>query len=299
MEEQRLNIYPNREKAFELELKRLEKSDIDPKNKELITKFHNYLFSKGTTKYLRITKLSSQIRRICAKLAITLDTATKKDIEIVMALYNRDTSLSEDTKVDYRRAIKQFYRWFENEDPRLELNIKKATDEEIELMEEAKKLYKYLKDDVSSTCKRKQADPRTIISEEECSIIIEKGCRTPREKAFISMLHESGCRAGEFLNMRGGDIKIQENYAQIEVDGKTGKRPIFLITSLPCLIRYLDVHPYKDSQQSYLWLSEANSNRNQPLLHRGAQKLVDKCFERAKYLFIISSSLYSSDTSFI
>ncbi|MBV6343490.1 site-specific integrase, partial [Candidatus Magnetobacterium casensis] len=34
-------------------------------------------------------------------------------------------------------------------------------------------------------------------------------------------------------------------------------------------------------KDSYLWVSEANSNRNEPLIRIGAEKLIHRCFERA------------------
>ncbi len=75
---------------------------------------------------------------------------------------------------------------------------------------------------------------------------------------------------------------IKDNYAEIHVpDGKTGKRLVYATKSIPFLLRYLDVHSFKDNQNSYLWLSDARFNQNAPLLHSGGQKLIDRCFSRA------------------
>ena len=273
MDEQKLNIYPGREKSYEIEMERLEKAKLSARNKELLVKFHNYLFSKGSGA-IRVAKVSAQLRRMCPKLSKNLDGLVKNDIIELIALYSRDTSLAENTKADYRRAIKQFYRWFKDEDLRLQ-------DQNSEIRAEADKFYRFIEKDMKTNCKQIQADPNTIISDEDCSMVVENGCRTPREKAFIAMLHETGCRIGEFENMRVGDIFVKDNCAEIVVDGKTGKRTVFCIKSLPHLLRYLEVHLYKKNSQSWLWLSEAQSNRNEPLLYVGAQKLVNRCFERA------------------
>ncbi|MFC1704725.1 tyrosine-type recombinase/integrase [Nanoarchaeota archaeon] len=266
-----LRIYPHREKTFELELKRLQKSEISLENKELITRFQNYLFSKGDTGSLRVAKLSSQLRRMCSKLSKSLGELYKEDLINLVALYNQDPSLSDSTKTDYRRCLKQFYLWFKEEDKRFEHNDV-----------EAKKLYKFVEKELKTSFTIKQADPSTIITEEDCSLVIEKGCRTTRERAFVSMLHELGARAGEFLNIKLGDIEVKDSYGVVQLDGKTGLRKVFITKSLPHLIRHLELHPYKDNKNSYLWLSEANCNRDDPLLHKGAQKLVDRCFNRAK-----------------
>ncbi len=211
---------------------------------------------------------------MAGKLSKNFDALEKEDMVKLIAMYNSDVSITDTTKADYRRALKQFYRWYKEEDVRLEC-------EDKQLRLEAKKVYKYIEKDVSVAYKKVEADPNTIIDGEDCQNIVEKFCRTNREKAFISTLHESGCRAGEFLNIKLGNIGIKDNYAELIVDGKTGKRTIFIVKSLPYLLRYLDCHPYKDNKLSYLWLSDAQHNKNEPLLHKGAQKLIDRCFERA------------------
>lgn len=271
-EEQKLKIYNGKDKSYQRELKRLEKAKISQKDKKLITDFHNYLFSKGSGS-LRVTKLSSQLRRMSPKMDKDFDKATKEDLINLVALYNKDTSLSEATKSDYRRALKQFYRWLEDKDKRLD-------SEDKEERKEAEKLYKYI-EDLSTGYKIKQADPTTIITEEDCKKIVEKGCKNPRDKAFISMLHETGCRIGEFLNIKVGDINMKNDYAEATVDGKTGKRTVFFIKSLPHLLRYLEVHPHKEKQQSYLWLTQSQNRRGDPLRYIGARKLISRCFERA------------------
>jgi site-specific recombinase XerD len=273
MSEQKLNIYPGKEKVFEKELKLLDKASLSPRNKKLITRYHNYLFSTGSGAQ-RVSKLSCQLRRICPKLRNNLDSLNKGDVMDLIALYSQDLRLSEATRADYRRALKQFFRWFKEEDSRLE-------NSDPLIKSEAQKFYKFLETEVRTCYKLKQADPNTIITDEDCAAIVENGCGSAREKAFISLLHETGCRIGEFLNMKLGDVQVKDNYAEIRVDGKTGKRTIFVAKALPHLIRFLEVHPYKNNKQSYLWLSEAQHNHNDPLLHKGAQRLVDRCFECA------------------
>ena len=273
MNEQRLNIYPGREKSYEIEMERLEKAKLSARNKELIVKFHNCLFSKGSGA-IRVAKLSAQLRRMCPKISKNLDRLTKSDLAELTALYSRDTSLADNTKADYRRTLKQFYRWFKDEDLRLR-------SQNADERDGADKFYRFIEKDLKTGYKQLQADPNTIISDEDCNIVVENGCRTPREKAFIAMLHETGCRIGEFENIHVGDIVVKDDCAEIVVDGKTGKRPVFCVKSLPHLLRYIEVHPYKKNSRSWLWLSEAQNNRNEPLLYTGAQKLVNRCFERA------------------
>lgn len=279
MNETTLKIYPNRERLYQKEQILLDKENISQRNKDLIVLFQNYIFSTGS-KELRVTKLSSQIRTMSRwlKLALNvnsdLDKLTKNEVLALVCYINRLNELAEATRSDYRRALKQFYKWFKEEDSRID-------GDETERLE-AKKLYNYLEKEVSLAYKRKQIDPNTIITDEDICQVIEKGTRSIRDKAFLSTLHETGCRTAEFLNLKVGSILIKDNFAEINVpDGKTGKRVVYVTRSLPYLIRYLDTHPFKNDKNSYLWLSEANFNLNDPLIYMGGQRIIDRCFERA------------------
>ena len=79
-------------------------------------------------------------------------------------------------------------------------------------------------------------------------------------------------------------IELKENHALIHLpDGKTGKRVIPVSKSIPYLLKYLDIHPFKNNKDKGLWVSEARYNLNEPILHKGTQKLIDRCFARAKF----------------
>ena len=72
-------IYHNRDKMYERELEILKELNTSKRNKELMNSFHNNLFSKGCGK-LRVSKVSSQLRRICTHLGQDLDQLTKEGL---------------------------------------------------------------------------------------------------------------------------------------------------------------------------------------------------------------------------
>jgi len=55
---------------------------------------------------------------------------------------------------------------------------------------------------------------------------------TPRDRAIISVLYESGCRAGEFLSMRIKNISFDRCGTVIVVHGKTRYRRMKLVSSV-------------------------------------------------------------------
>lgn len=290
---QTLEIYPKRKsKAMPKEQILLTSAAIPDHEKDLIIRFQSGIASTGS-KEIRVAKLSSQVRHmalLCRKKGFNQGLAqlTQGQLENLIGFINLELDRSEATRADYRRAIKQFFKWYKDKDPRLQNPDLYSKDDDLRAKakmchDETLKLYDYIEKKVSGQYDREQADAKTIISDAEILEVITKGAASPRDKAFLSLLHESGCRASEFLNLKIGDLKFKQNYLEVHVpDGKTGKRTIFANRSIPYLLNYLAGHVGKDNEDCFLWLSDAQHNRNQPLLYIGGKKLISRCFERAK-----------------
>jgi site-specific recombinase XerD len=281
----RTNIYLTKTDYYVRELKILETWKGSDRNKELIKQHHNFLFAKGTGTQ-RVGKISWQLRNICEHIQKDLDKLNSQDIENLVAYINTQTDYADATKGDYRRMVKSFYKWYEDEDERLYSKDLKSKDETVReraenLREEAIKFYKYIRKNVSRAYKIKQIDYSNVITDEDCRKLVDT---TPlmMEKAIISVLHESGCRIGEFLGMRIKDIEIKENYAMIKVDGKTGERRIPIIQSLPFLLRYLDEHLDKNNSNSLVWISKNSRFYKRPLHYIGIKRILEKAYIKAE-----------------
>jgi hypothetical protein len=100
---------------------------------------------------------------------------------------------------------------------------------------------------------------------------------------LLQVLHEGGFRAAEHLNIKLADIEHKEDRIVIKVSGKTGTRRVPLVQSMGCLARWLDEHPDKENPQAYLWTGDNRipAYYRKPLKHGGAQKIINKSFERA------------------
>ena len=96
--------------------------------------------------------------------------------------------------------------------------------------------------------------PEEMLSEEDIKNLINVA-ENPRDKAFIAILYESGCRIGEMLFLRLKHIKFDQYGAQLLVDGKTGYRRIRIIASAPYLTEWINKHPKKDDPEAPLWIT--------------------------------------------
>lgn len=278
------DIYWRIDQQYARQIVRLEKWDGSQINKDLIIRFKTHLLAKGT-KELRLAKIIWGLRHLCDWLGKDLDQATKGDIELLAAKIHQANyilkssksqevrNFSDSTKSDYRRCIKQFYRWFEEEDPRMQSqNAAERAD--------AAKMYKYIEKNIKTKCPEKDHDPSNCITDEEIKTVLSTGCSSDMERAFIKLLHETGCRIGEFLSIRIKDIEKKESCWLVYVNGKTGERRIPFTDSIPYIVRWLDFHPTKDPED-YLWESLNNRYKGKPLEHAGANKLITRCFVRA------------------
>lgn len=268
----REDIYFKKEELCRRSLERFHAWQGRPEDKEILTRYEQHLFATGA-KNQRVSKVLAELRKVCEASTTPLTRFSKTDAEAYIAKLHRRTDLSEMTKSDYKRALKAFFRWYEDEDPRTD-------SEHSEERRKARKLYKYISQ-VKRPSKPKKVSYSDIITDEDARTLIDKGCNAPLEKALVAFLHETGVRVGELLGVRIKDVKRKEKHAMVRVDGKTGERRIPIVQSLPLILRWLDEHPYKELPESLLWVSKANRYHSKPLTYMGIRKLLTRVFQRA------------------
>jgi hypothetical protein len=76
------------------------------------------------------------------------------------------------------------------------------------------------------------------------------------------VLWDSAARKGELLNINIGHIQLDKYGATVIVDGKTGKRRIRLIDSVPDLQLWLNIHPLRDDPNAPLLVTDRKYNGN-------------------------------------
>jgi len=247
----------NFDKAAEKELKRIkESSEISQSNKKKIIKFQEDLIADGIG-YARIQKYLIELRKICIQLKKNLEDATADDIREIIRNAERST-ISEASKLEVKKTLKKFYKWLNNG--------------------EVPECVKWLK---TTAKKNNNKLPEELLTEKEVKKLIETAW-TPRDRALISVLWESGCRAGELLTLRIKHVAFEERMTRINVQGKTGPRRVPLIDSTPYLAEWLENHPYKNDPSAYLWVTHGRERKKKFLEYPALNKMIREVARRAK-----------------
>lgn len=234
------NVY-RYERRLKSSLKKIE--SLSPNNQKAINGFvKNCQLEDLST--CRIGKYVYLLNKISSWLGKDFDKARKKDIEdLVLKIGKMDYNAW--TIKDYKITIKKFFRYLGKEKyvSWIKTNIKKNHNENL---------------------------PNEVYSEEEIEKLIEVA-NSPRNKLLISLLYESGCRISELLNIRIKDINFEEDYAMINVMGKTGNRSIPISKTIPLLTTWLNYYEDKDNKEAYLL----------PLSYANTSKILKRTFKRA------------------
>lgn len=225
---------------------------ITERNKELIRQFHNHLVEQE----LSISRIMSYVHRLKILneryLKKDFDKATEKDIRNALAEIMKETRYSEWSKYFYKILLRKFYKW---------LRKTKNYPKEVAWI---KVVYKGARVKV----------PEQMLSENEVKRMIEVA-KNDMEKALISLLYESGARAGEILGMRIKSVQFDNYGAVVYVNGKTGSRRIRVIGCVPYLQKWINKHP-NPSPESWLWLNRSKNFMRYTTLERIIWRLTKK-----------------------
>lgn len=201
---------------------------ISKENKEIIIRFHDSCFADGLS-ICKTERYIYDLFRLSQILNKDLDTATREDLQSVAAeIEKREWTAS--SKQTFKVLMKKFYKWIE------------GTDEYPDKI-------KWMKTNIKSSHKKL---PDELFNEEDIEKLI-RFAETIRDKAFISVLYESGCRIGEIGEMKIKDIWFDTFGARIHVSGKTGARIVRVVNSAPYLQEWINSHPYNQDSNSSFW----------------------------------------------
>ena len=195
------------------------------------------------------------------------------------------------TRIMYKTILKNFYQYLLRDDPSYLT---------IELI---------LKEFLSGKNSVKHRLPGEILNTEDISKLMVS-VNSPRDKALIAFLADTGARISEVLSCKRKNISYEDGdmYITIEEGSKhTSGRKILLIPSVPYLSAWLNYSPFKDPED-YIFVGLDKKNYGKQLCYSAINKVlhtakrrsgIKKCcsphaFRRAS---ATNASSYLTDTS--
>ncbi len=228
----------------------------DKNNNEVLTRYYKV---RSTQVSLATLLSETYILRIMSEmLSKRFERATLSDIEDLHFKICKRWS-HPNTRNKFRKYLKKFYQWLEGY-PEKEFppRVKWIKLEKVPLITVTENdLIPF--DDAVKIC--------------ECAANL-------RDKALFSGKLDAGCRIGEILTVRVGEVKITEYGAVLESDGKTGRQPIILTWSTTHLTQWLNNHPFKTNADAPLFPDLSKAKPTQ-LSYAGARKAFKESVERA------------------
>jgi len=223
------------------------------KNRETFKEFFAYLDFKGLSNHTIISYVSS-LKFMAYNIRVPFKEARKEHLKEYLYSLKTKKSSQKITRIHVRK----FFQWL--------YEMKKTYPEPVDWIE------------VGNTSS-KQKLPEDLPTPEDITKII-CACDSLRDKALISILYDSGARAGEIAGLRIKDIEFDEYGAKIMVNGKTGMRKIRLIDSVPDLKNLVNNHPYKDSPDIPLFLNIAKKKEKQGISVHSIYRVLQLATER-------------------
>ncbi|MFP4005473.1 MAG: tyrosine-type recombinase/integrase, partial [Candidatus Hadarchaeia archaeon] len=240
----------------EREVRKIEEDqDLCEENRRLLLEFKRDLKLDGLSDAW-IHKLLTHVRTMGERLGSGFEEATRDDLkDVVEWVQCRDISPA--TKRDYKEALKRFYKWLNGgEHP-----------EKTRWINTTRK-------------RRNHKLPEKLLTEDDVQALME-AAENPRDRAFVSLLWETGARIGELIDLEVGSFEDHEHGLKISIEGKTGMRRLPLISSVPHLNNWLTNHPKGDDPEAPVWCRLKGSKAGEKVGYRNLRKVLDRLADAA------------------
>lgn len=116
--------------------------------------------------------------------------------------------------------------------------------------------------------------PSDIWNNEEHSIFL-RYCPEKRDQCYHAMANDTSCRPHELLSIKIGDIKFKvsttgKQYAEVHIkESKTKPRTLPLIFSVPYIKEWIELHPFANNNNSWLFVSLGDRSLGKQLTENG------------------------------
>jgi integrase len=97
---------------------------------------------------------------------------------------------------------------------------------------------------------------------------------------LLDVLIEGGNRVGELMNARIKDVKKDNEFITIRVDGKTGERDVVFIYAVPSIMKWLELHPDPKPNQ-FLFVKRTAKGKIMPYRYSGLRAIPKRLGKKA------------------
>jgi len=225
--------------------------DILEENKETLLEFDDHMIMKDNTPARRY-KYLCKIPKMAEILDKPFEDATKEDIKKIRLYIKKRDDITDVTKGDYEVLLKRFYKFVGDGE------------------------YPKCVEDIETTNKVDSDKAHEELLTEDDVLTLIEACQNKRDKALISLTYETGARASELLDLDVGSVEDRERGLKIVVDGKTGRRRIPLVSSVPYLKQWIEDHPNGDDKNAPLFCNIGKVNNGDRMKYGAFRKtLID------------------------
>ncbi len=247
----------NYEKQYESALDQVRGAQISAKNKELILRFNEALVLENISKP-RLVKYLNTLKIVAERISKDFDETSIEDVKSFISKIQQ-SNLSPWTKQGYKVIIRRFYKWI------------KGTEEYPDIV-------KWINIGISR-CEKRLPSEGELLTEDDVQKLVRLSDH-PRDKAFVSVLWESGARVSEIGNLCIRNVSFDKYGVVISVKGKTGSRKIRMISSTPYLSTWINSHPFREDNNSPLWVNIGQTNHNKVMCYGAIRKLLENLFKK-------------------
>jgi len=242
-------------------------SEISQNNKNLILSYRDACLLQQTCGKVRLIRIMGALLLVARTLRKDLDQASIQDLQQLIAQFMaRQPPYSPETLGTYKAIIKRFYTW-------------QASPTTFNSRATAPPLVAWIATHVRARDKKK-LDRNDLVSPAEINQVVTI-CQNVRDKALISILWETGARIAEVGNLQLKHVTKNDVGYILDLNGKTGRRNVLIVSSAPVLTQWLNQHPFRADTEAPLWVHYHFSKEARPVRYQTIRGLLREYFRRA------------------
>lgn len=242
-------------------------STLSQRNKDLIFGFRDACLLHQVCGRVRLIRVMGALIMLANHLGKDFDQATREDLQRLLgSLMSRQPPYSPTSLATYKAILKRFMTWVLAPDTFPTTNPVPPAVAWI----------------ASHVRKRdqKRLQRNDLLTPKEIEHTIDR-CHSPRDKALIAILWETGGRIAEIGNLALKHVtKIPHGYT-LDVTGKTGQRSPIIVSSAPYLTTWLANHPFRTTPEAPLWVHYRYEQTPKQLKYDSIRYLLIEAFARA------------------